>query len=107
MNIPVLSIITFLPLACALLLIFIPKEQTKFLKSLVLAVLIVNFFISLFLFFNFDSGTADAQFVEKAEWIGYGINYHIGIDGISLFLILLTTFLMPIVVLSSWTYIQE
>ncbi|MFC2157297.1 NADH-quinone oxidoreductase subunit M [Acidobacteriota bacterium] len=107
MNIPVLSIITFLPLACAILLIFLPKEQTKFLKKLVLVVLIINFLISLTLFFNFDSGIADPQFVEKAEWIGYGINYHMGIDGISLLLILLTTFLMPLVILSSWTYIGE
>ena len=107
MNIPVLSIITFLPLACALLLIFLPKEKTSLLKTLVLVITVLNFIISLTLFFNFDAGTADPQFVEKAEWIGYGIHYHLGIDGISLFLVLLTTFLMPLVMLSSWTYIRE
>ncbi|MCJ7682568.1 MAG: NADH-quinone oxidoreductase subunit M, partial [Candidatus Aminicenantes bacterium] len=107
MNIPVLSIITFLPLACALLLIFLPKEKTSLLKTLVLVITVLNFIISLTLFFNFDAGTSDPQFVEKAEWIGYGIHYHLGIDGISLFLVLLTTFLMPLVMLSSWTYIRE
>ncbi|MBU4254976.1 MAG: NADH-quinone oxidoreductase subunit M [Acidobacteria bacterium] len=107
MNIPVLSIITFLPLACALLLIFLPKEKTSLLKTLVLVITVINFIISLTLFFNFDGGTSDPQFVEKAEWIGYGIHYHLGIDGISLFLVLLTTFLMPLVILSSWTYIRE
>ncbi len=96
-----------MPLACALLLIFLPKEKTSLLKTLVLVITIINFVISLTLFFNFDGGTSDPQFVEKAEWIGYGINYHLGIDGISLFLVLLTTFLMPLVILSSWTYIRE
>ncbi|UCC40419.1 MAG: NADH-quinone oxidoreductase subunit M, partial [Candidatus Aminicenantes bacterium] len=65
------------------------------------------FIFSLYLYFNFNSQTPDPQFVEKEAWIGYGINYHIGIDGISLFMVLLTTFLMPIAILSSWTYIQK
>ena len=107
MNIPILSIITFLPLAGAILLIFFKKENKDLLRKFVLIITIINFIISLFLFFNFNSGTAEPQFVEKADWIGRGINYHMGIDGISLFLVLLSTFLMPIAILSSWTSIQD
>jgi NADH-quinone oxidoreductase subunit M len=107
MNIPIISIITFLPLACALLLIFIPKDKENTLRTIAFIITLLTFVISLTLYFNFDSSTADPQFVEKASWIGYGINYHVGIDGISLFMVLLTTFLMPIVLLSSWSYIKN
>jgi len=107
MNIPIISIITFLPLACAILLIFIPKEKENTLRTIAFIITLLTFIISLTLYFNFDSTTADPQFVEKASWIGYGINYHVGIDGISLFMVLLTTFLMPIVLLSSWSYIKN
>ena len=104
---PILSLITFLPLAGALLFIFFPKEQKNLFRVFALLLTLVTFIISLTLYFQFDSGTADPQFVEKAEWIGYGIQYHVGIDGISLLLILLTTFLFPIAILSSWNYIQD
>jgi len=104
---PILSLITFLPLAGALLLIFIPKEQKNLFRIFALLLTIITFIISLTLFFQFDSGTADPQFGERAEWIGYGIQYHVGIDGISLLLVLLTTLLFPIAILSSWNYIQD
>ncbi len=107
MNAPILSIITFLPLAGALLFVFIPKEQKNLIRSLALGITIITFLVSLSLYFNFDSQTADPQFVEKAAWMGYGIEYHLGIDGISLFLILLTTFLLPIAIVSSWTAVEE
>jgi NADH-quinone oxidoreductase subunit M len=107
MNLPILSIIVFLPLAAALFLIFIPGEKKGFIRVFSLIMTLITFAVSLLLYFNFDGSTADPQFVEKSEWIGRGINYHLGIDGISLFLILLTAFLMPIVILSSWTYIKE
>ena len=107
MNFPILSVVTFLPLAGALLLIFLNKKNENLLRTIALAVTLLTFIISLFLYFNFNSSTPDPQFVEKSVWLGYGINYHVGIDGISLFLVLLTTFLMPITILSSWTYIQK
>jgi len=107
MNFPILSVVTFLPLAGALLLIFIHRKKENLHRTIALAVSILAFIISLFLYFNFNSQTPDPQFVEKSVWLGYGINYHVGIDGISLFLVLLTTFLMPIAILSSWTYIQK
>jgi NADH-quinone oxidoreductase subunit M len=107
MNIPILSIVTFLPLAGSIILIFINREKENFLRSFAFSVALINFIFSLTLYFNFNAQTPDPQFVEKGAWIGYGINYHVGIDGISLFLVLLTTFLMPIAILSSWTYIQK
>ncbi len=107
MNIPILSIVTFLPLAGSIILIFINREKENFLRSFAFSVALINFIFSLTLYFNFNSQTPDPQFVERGAWIGYGINYHVGIDGISLFLVLLTTFLMPIAILSSWTYIQK
>ncbi len=107
MNIPIVSFITFFPLAGAIILIFINKEKRSLLLSFSFIIALITFAASLLLYFNFNSQTPDPQFVEKANWIGYGINYHVGIDGISLFLVLLTTFLMPIAILSSWTYIQK
>jgi NADH-quinone oxidoreductase subunit M len=107
MSFPILSIVTFLPLLGAVLLIFIPKDKKGALYTISLAVAFITLAVSLLLYFHFDAKTADPQFVEKGAWLGYGINYHLGIDGISLFLVLLTTFLMPIALLSSWSYIQE
>jgi NADH-quinone oxidoreductase subunit M len=107
MDTPILSIITFIPLAGALLLIFINKDKENLMRTIALILTIVTFVISLSLYFNFDSQNPDLQFVEKSSWIGYGIDYHIGIDGISLLLVLLTAFLMPIAILSSWKYIGK
>ena len=103
MNFTILSVVTFLPLAGAILLIFINKKKENQLRYIALGMTLLTFIISLFLYFNFNSSTPDPQFVEKSVWLGYGIKYHMGIDGISLFLVLLTTFLMPITILScSW-----
>jgi NADH-quinone oxidoreductase subunit M len=107
MNIPILSLITFLPIAGAVLFIFLPKGNKNLFRYLSMIITLTMFIISLSLYFNFDTTTADPQFVEKTEWIGYGIEYHVGIDGISLLLVLLTTFLFPIAILSSWKYIQD
>ena len=107
MSFPILSFVTFFPLLGAILLIFVPKDKKAILYTLSLAVVFITFLVSLLLYFNFDSKTADPQFVENGAWLGYGINYHLGIDGISLFFVLLTTFLLPIALLSSWSYIQQ
>lgn len=69
---------------------------------------VVTFFASLVLWGGFDSSSASFQFVEKAQWFGdLGINYHLGIDGISLFMVLLTTFLMPFCILCSWQSVNR
>ncbi|MGQ9671715.1 MAG: NADH-quinone oxidoreductase subunit M [Candidatus Aminicenantales bacterium] len=107
MNFPLLSVITFLPLAGAVLLIFLPGEKRNLLRGTALFFTLLTFALSLVLYFNFDATTAAPQFEEKSAWLGYGIYYHLGVDGISLYLILLTTFLLPIALLSSWTSIEK
>ncbi len=98
MSIPILSLITFLPLAGALLLIFLPKENKRLLYGIALFLSLTTFLISLVLYFGFDAQAAGPQFVEKTGWLGFGIQYHLGIDGISLFLVLLTTLVVSFVV---------
>ena len=67
-----------------------------------------TFIVSLFLWINFDNTTADFQFVEKIEWIpGFSTSYHVGVDGISIFFVLLSTALTPICVLASWKSITK
>jgi len=104
----ILSTITFLPVLGVILLIFINKENHRLLKTITFIVTIVNFAISLPLFFDFNGTTSDMQFVERIPWIEqYGITYHVGIDGISLFLVLLTTLLSMVSVLACWADIQK
>jgi NADH-quinone oxidoreductase subunit M len=77
-------------------------------RQLGLAVSLVTFVVSLVLWAKFDAGSADYQFVERHAWLSeFGISYHVGVDGISLLLILLTTFLTPIALLCSWESIQS
>ncbi len=104
----ILSIIIFLPLAGVLAGAFINKDNKSAIKWFTLILTVLEFIVSLFLVLWFDSSITSMQFVEKYSWIPvYNINYHIGIDGLSLLLILLTTFLTPLVLLGSWTYIKQ
>jgi NADH-quinone oxidoreductase subunit M len=101
-----LSFLIFFPLLGALLLLLINKEKAGSLRATALAVSIIEFLVSLPLFFKFDPGTAAMQFVEDYWWIkDFGISYKLGIDGISLLLVLLTTFLTILCILSSWNAI--
>lgn len=101
-----LSLIVFLPLLAAILLLFFPKSAEQPARLFTMAVMTVTFFLSLPLYFRFDSALATLQFEEQVKWIqGINASYHIGVDGISLLLVLLTTFLGPIVVLSTWSAI--
>jgi NADH-quinone oxidoreductase subunit M len=106
LNFPVLSTVIFLPLAGALLLLFLKSDRAV--KITALAVGFINFFISLILYSRFDTTTALFQLGEHIPWIpSYNINYTLGIDGITIFLILLTTLLTPICILCSWTAIEK
>lgn len=97
------SAIIFLPLLAGILLLFMAKEDEELARRFAFGVSLLTFLISLGLLWHFDNSTADFQFVERAQWIpDFGIQYYVGVDGISLFLVLLTTFLMPIVLLASW-----
>ena len=107
-GIPILSFLTFFPLVGAIVLLFINKENAGALRVVTLLFSIVEFVISLPLFFVFDSTTAAMQFVEDWWWVeAYGISYKVGIDGISLLLVLLTTFLTVLCILCSWSAITS
>jgi NADH-quinone oxidoreductase subunit M len=103
-----LTLITFLPLAGGLLLLFIDAEQKEWIRRGALAVTVVGFLVSLTLLAGFDSQIAGYQFQEMRPWIvSPRIGYHLGLDGLSLWLVLLTTFLMPLAVLCSWQGIDK
>ncbi len=107
MNIPILSIVTFLPLLGALALMFMRSDRIEGIKRVAFGASLLTFLLSLPLYFGFQS-TAAVQFEEVRPWIpAFGVQYHLGIDGLSLFMVLLTTFLTPIVVLSSWQAITK
>jgi proton-translocating NADH-quinone oxidoreductase, chain M len=106
---PLLSIVTFLPLVGAAF-IFLARGQEEIVarnaRSVALWTTTITFAVSLLIWLNFDNSTANFQFVEKIEWIGAGINYHMGVDGISMLFVILTTFLMPLCILASWEAIE-
>lgn len=101
-----LSAIVFLPLLFALVVALWPRESSV--RPLALGFSVIEFFLSLSLLQKFDSSSAALQLVEKHVWIErFGISYFMGIDGLSLWLVILTTFLTPIIVLASWTSIDK
>jgi NADH-quinone oxidoreductase subunit M len=109
MNEMILSLMTFSPLVGIVLLFFIPKDSHGLLRGVALATSLVTFLISLPIATGFVTN-ADFQFVQKVPWIAAGpfeMSYHVGIDGISLWLVILTTFIMPIAILSTWTAVEE
>jgi NADH-quinone oxidoreductase subunit M len=98
-----LTFITFLPIIGAFFLAFFPKENEGAIKQTALAVAAADFLLSLFLWTNFDNSTHKMQFELNISWIeSWGINYHIGLDGISLLLYVMTTFLTLICIIASW-----
>ncbi|KAF0140407.1 MAG: NADH-quinone oxidoreductase subunit M [Rhodospirillaceae bacterium] len=106
MDWPLLSLVTFLPLVGAAVILTIRGEEAlvaRNARNVALLTSTVTFVLSLALWSLFDLNTAAFQFVEKMEWLpGIGVNYHMGVDGISLLFVLLSTFLTPICILSSW-----
>jgi NADH-quinone oxidoreductase subunit M len=108
LGIPILSMLIFFPLVGALVLLFMNKEKAESLRIVTLLFTLVEFIFSVPLFFAFDTTTASMQFVEDWWWVqDYGISYKLGIDGISLLLVLLTTFLTVLCILSSWKAITH
>jgi NADH-quinone oxidoreductase subunit M len=102
-----LSVITFLPLLGVPALLLLRSEDHVWIRRIALAISLVEFAASCLLLPGFRMGEADYQFTEFSNWIGTAIHYHIGIDGLSLFLVLLTTFLTPLAILCSWNAIHE
>ncbi len=102
-----LSFIIFFPLISSVILLFIPKENHNVIKVSAYLISLLTFFFSLVLLYKFSINSS-FQFEVNKNWItALGISYHIGVDGISIFLILLTTFLTPIIVLSSFKAVTE
>ena len=103
MNFPIISAIVFIPLVGALF-IFIIRGSEKIVetnsKYVAIFTSIANLFLTLFLWFSFDSSSSDFQFVEKRDWIGGFISFQLGVDGISILFLLLTTFITPICIFS-------
>ena len=103
MTWPLLSAIVFLPLLGAFILLALPRRLEALMRGWALGVMLVTFVVSVALYCAFDGAAPGMQFGERAGWIGgLGITYHVGIDGISLPLFLLTTLLSPIALLGAW-----
>ena len=99
-----LSMLLAVPVIGATLLLLVPRRNTQALFSLALLASAINFLWSLQVLSVFDGSSGEMQLVERIPWMpGFGIWYIVGVDGISLFLILLTTLLMPIAILASWS----
>lgn len=104
---PLLSLILFLPLAGGIILLLMKKAKDETIRTLAVCVSIVDFALSVVVFLVFNSSAAEPQLVEKLSWIpAINAEYFIGVDGLSLLLILLTTFLTPLCVLISWNDIK-
>ena len=105
-NLPILSLVTFLPLVGAAFIVTVrgePDVVARNARNVALLTAATTFVLSLGLWFNFDTAQPGFQFVERTEWMPtFGIAYHMGVDGISMLFVLLTTLLTPLCILASW-----
>jgi NADH-quinone oxidoreductase subunit M len=105
-----LTLLTFFPLAGVLVLLFLKAENKVSLRWTALGTSLITFAISLWVLVQFRASNPDLQLVVRAPWItvgGWTIEYHLGVDGLSILLVLLTTFLTPLSILSSWSAVEE
>ncbi|QOZ52978.1 NADH-quinone oxidoreductase subunit M [Bradyrhizobium sp. CCBAU 53338] len=107
---PILSVTTFLPLVGAII-VYLSRGDDEAAKRnsrwIALWTTLITFAVSVLLVMRFDPANADFQFVEKASWLATGITYHMGVDGISLPLVILTTAIMPFCIIASWKAINN
>ena len=107
---PILSVTTFLPLVGAII-VYLSRGDDEAAKRnsrwIALWTTLITFAVSLILVARFDGSVPDFQFVEKANWLATGITYHMGVDGISLPLVILTTAIMPFCIIASWKAINN
>lgn len=107
---PILSLVTFLPLVGVLFILLINDDSEnarRNIRAIALWTAGITFIISLFIWTGFDNAEPGFQFVEKFAWLDSGISYHMGVDGISMLFVILTTFLMPLCILASWESIEK
>lgn len=106
-----LTLVTFFPIVGVVILLFTPKEQKDTIRWIAVGTSVITFILSLVMLAQFDPNFAGMQLIVRAPWIQIGdvwnIDYYLGIDGSSLLLVLLTTFLTPIAIFSSWTAVEE
>ncbi|HSL90107.1 MAG TPA: NADH-quinone oxidoreductase subunit M [Ignavibacteriaceae bacterium] len=103
-----LTLMILVPLIGGILLLFIRNERTDLIKYLGLLISTAAFVISLIIYFGFDTASSEFQFIHRISWIeNLNISYFIGIDGMSMLLVLLTTFITPLTLISSWSTIQH
>jgi NADH-quinone oxidoreductase subunit M len=109
MSWPILSVVTFLPIAGAVFIAFLHDDEAgvRNARWVALWTTLITFAISLILIWRFDASSADFQFLERRPWLGGTINFTLGVDGISLPFVILTTAVMPISILASWDAIQR
>ena len=110
MSWPILSVTTFLPLVGALFIMTMPREDGAVARNarwIALWFTLITFVVSLILLWRFDPSTPEFQFVEREPWLAGTITYHMGVDGISLPFVILTTALMPICIVASWLSIER
>jgi len=103
-----LSIILFLPILGSVLLLFINKKNENLIRYFGLAISVIVFILSLIIYSNYNNNSGEFQFLFKVSWISnLNISFFIGIDGMSMLLILLTAFITPLTLISSWSSIQK
>jgi len=105
-----LTLLTFFPLLGVLVLLFIPNDKKSTLRWTALVTTLITFGISLWVLSQFDASNVNLQLVDKYNWItiaDWDIQYYLGVDGLSILLVLLTAFLTPISILSAWTSVEE
>src|SRR3990172_5814740 len=110
MNFDILTLLTFFPLLGILVILFLNNERKNAIRWVALITSTITFAISLFALSQFDASNPDQQLVVEVPWIqvaGWNISYHLGIDGLSILLVLLTTFLTPLAILSTWSAVEE
>jgi NADH-quinone oxidoreductase subunit M len=103
-GLPLLSLVTFLPLLGAAAILALPSANTA--RWIALITTIATFIVSLMVWASFDKSNPGFQFVEKLNWLGGGISYHMGVDGISMLFVVLTAGLMPFCIAASWESIE-
>ncbi len=107
---PILSTVTFLPLVGAFLILLIRDDGAgarRNIRNVALLTTVFTFVLSLFIWGGFSDIDPGFQMVEKHDWLDSGISYHVGVDGISMLFVILTTFLMPLCILASWVSIEK
>jgi NADH-quinone oxidoreductase subunit M len=108
-HLPILSIVTFLPMVAALFILLAGgSEQTRAntARWVALIATLADLAVAIYIWAKFDGSSAAFQFVERAQWLGGNITYHMGVDGISVLFVVLTAILMPFCILASWKSVE-